>query len=103
MKPHSHRTEERVGILLMLLSIVLFAANVLLLRAISLRTPAVDGYLASVFRGWIGLVVVFVAFRGRGLQPRHLWTRPMMMLRGAAGMSGSPEMPRCSSNSHARE
>ena len=27
----------------------------------------------------------------------------VMMLRGAAGMSGSPEMPRCSSNSHARE
>lgn len=85
MKPPP--TSERTGILLMLGSIVLFAVNVLLLRAISLRTPSVDGYVASVVRGWVGLIIVVVVFRGRGFQPGRLGSRPMMM-RGAAGAAG---------------
>lgn len=79
---------ERTGILLMLASVVLFAANVLLLRALSRWYPMVDGAMASVVRGWVGLAVVVVAFRGRGFAPGHLLTRPLVLLRGAVGAAG---------------
>ena len=39
----------------MLLSLLLFAANVLLLRGLSLRVPAADGWAGILFRGVIGL------------------------------------------------
>ena len=72
----------------MLLSVVFFAANVLILRAISLRVPAADGYVASVYRGWVGLVVVLVAYRGRGFEPVRLVKRPLLLLRGMVGAAG---------------
>ncbi len=79
---------ERRGILLTLFSIVLFAANVLVLRALTLWSPTADAYVASVFRGWVGLVVVGIGFRRRGFEPRHLLSRPMVLLRGAVGAAG---------------
>jgi len=69
----------------MLLSIVLFALNVLLIRAVALHTPSADGHVALVFRGAIGLMVVWVAFRGRGLEAGHLFRRPLVLARGAVG------------------
>jgi len=81
-------SSQRHGILLMLLSIVLFAANALLLRAISLAVPAVDGYVASIFRGLVGWVVIHAAFRGRGFEPRRLISSPMLLLRGVVGATG---------------
>lgn len=72
----------------MLLSVVLFAANVLLLRAISLRAPEVDGYVASLYRGVTGWVILLLFYRGRGLQAGRLWTRPLVLLRGAVGATG---------------
>ncbi len=79
---------ERRGIVLMLVSVVFFAANVLVLRAISLKVPAADGYVASVFRGWVGLAVVLGVYRGRGFQPWRLVQRPLLLLRGMVGAAG---------------
>lgn len=77
---------DRRSILLMLASVVLFAANTLIIRAISLHTPAVDGWLATIFRGAVGLVVVFAVFgNGRGLQPRRLFTGRLITIRGIVG------------------
>ena len=53
-------TSERRGVLWMLLSIVFFSANVLLLRGVSLHAPAADGWVASAYRGWVGLLIVGV-------------------------------------------
>lgn len=78
---------ERHSIAWMLLSIVLFAGNVLVLRALTLRAPWVDGYVATVFRGAIGLVIVVAGFGGRGFQPGHL-RRPLVLARGAVGAAG---------------
>lgn len=78
----------RRGILLALMSIVLFAANVLLLRALSLAVPSIDGHVASVFRGLVGWVVIVLAFKGRGFEPRRLLTSPMLLMRGLVGAAG---------------
>lgn len=70
----------------MLVSVVLFAANILLIRAVSLRLPAADGWLASFFRGAVGLAVVFVLYgRGRGLRPERLFSNKLILLRGVIG------------------
>lgn len=76
-------SSQRQGILLMLLSIVLFAVNVLLLRAI-----AADGAVASIFRGAVGWLVILVAFHRRGFEPRRLFASPMLLLRGVVGAAG---------------
>jgi drug/metabolite transporter (DMT)-like permease len=71
---------------LMLASVVLFAANTLAIRAVSLHFPAADAWLASFFRGIIGLTVVFALYgRGRGLQPERLFSNKLIMLRGVIG------------------
>jgi drug/metabolite transporter (DMT)-like permease len=77
---------DRRGVLLMLASVVLFAVNTLMIRAISLHTPAVDGWLATVFRGGVGLVVVFAVYgMGRGLQVKRLFSGRLITIRGVVG------------------
>ena len=51
---------DRRSVFLMLLSVVLFSANTLLIRAVSDHVPAADGWVASLFRGVFGLAVVSV-------------------------------------------
>lgn len=77
---------DRRSVLLMLASVVLFAANTLAIRAISLHAPAADGWIATIFRGAVGLLVVFALFgNGRGLQPKRLFTGRLIFLRGIVG------------------
>ena len=74
------------SMMLMLASVVLFAANTLLIKAVSLHTPMVDGWLVSLFRGIVGLVVVFALHgQGRGLQPERLFSSRLVALRGIVG------------------
>ncbi|MCC6232625.1 MAG: DMT family transporter [Verrucomicrobiales bacterium] len=87
MEPKNLSAEKR-GVFLMLVSVVFFAANVLVLRAVSLRVPEADGYAASVFRGWVGLLVVVVVYRGRGFEPWRLVQRPLLLARGLVGAAG---------------
>jgi drug/metabolite transporter (DMT)-like permease len=74
------------SVMLMLGSVVLFAANTLAIRAIALRFPEADGWLASLFRGVVGLIVVFALHGwGRGLQPRRLFASRLITMRGIVG------------------
>lgn len=41
---------DRRSVMLMLGSVVLFAANTLMIRAVALHTPAADGWVAILFR-----------------------------------------------------
>ncbi|MCU0795636.1 MAG: DMT family transporter [Akkermansiaceae bacterium] len=79
---------ERDSILMMLGSVILFAINTLLIRGVALHAPAADGWVASLFRGVIGLLVVGLVFSGRGFHPRRLFTRPLLLLRGVVGAFG---------------
>jgi len=77
------------SILLMLGSVVLFAANALLIRGLALALPAIDGWMASLFRSAVGLVLLGVLFGfGRGLQLRSVVTHPLLILRGVLGAFG---------------
>jgi drug/metabolite transporter (DMT)-like permease len=77
---------DRRSALLMLASVGLFAVNTLMIRAISLHNPAVNGWLATAFRGGVGLIVVFTVFgKGRGLQPARLFQGRLITIRGVVG------------------
>jgi drug/metabolite transporter (DMT)-like permease len=79
-------TFDRRSILLMLSSVVLFATNTLLIRAVALHAPAADGWMAMLFRGGVGLVVVFALFGfGRGLDPKRLFSGRLIVTRGIVG------------------
>jgi drug/metabolite transporter (DMT)-like permease len=77
---------DRRSVMLMLGSVILFAANTLLVRAVALHTPAADGWVAILFRGAVGLLVVYALFgMGRGLEPKRLFTGRLITLRGIVG------------------
>ena len=58
---------DRRSILWMLASVVLFATNTLTIRFVAVHFPAADGWVAMLFRGTVGLAVVFSLFGfGRG-------------------------------------
>ncbi len=86
MHQKSDDSFDRRSVTLMLVSVVLFAANTLLIRAVSQHFPLVDGWVATLFRGVIGLVVVFACFGGgRGLDPRRLFKGKLIIIRGIVG------------------
>jgi len=77
------------SIMLMLGSVVLFATNALLIRGLALALPAIDGWMASLFRGAVGLVLLAVLFGfGRGLEIKRVFTHPLLILRGVIGAFG---------------
>ncbi len=77
---------DRRSVILMLASVVLFAANTLIIRAVSLQFPAADGWLASLFRGAVGLLVVGALFGfGRGLRMKRIFSSRLVVLRGVVG------------------
>jgi drug/metabolite transporter (DMT)-like permease len=74
------------GVLLMLASVILFAANTLLIRAISQYAPAADGWVATIFRGGVGLVVVYLFYgRGGGLELKRIFRGKLITIRGIVG------------------
>ena len=79
--PHDPR-----GIVLMLLSVVLFAANTLLMRALSIHVPAADGWMGILYRGGFGMVMVACLYGfGRGLSFGALVGSRLVALRGIVG------------------
>jgi drug/metabolite transporter (DMT)-like permease len=77
----SHRSQ-----LLMLGSVILFAANTLLIRAIALHMPIADGWIAMLFRGVVGLLFVFAVYGfGRGLDAKRLLKGKLITIRGLIG------------------
>jgi drug/metabolite transporter (DMT)-like permease len=87
MSPNDPNPERR-GILLMLVSILFFAVNVLILRAVALAAPSADGWVASSYRGIVGGVLVWLVYRGRGFEPRNLLRQPWVLARGLVGSVG---------------
>ena len=77
---------DRRSVMLMLGSVVLFAANTLLIRAVALHTPAADGWVAILFRGAVGMLVVYALFgRGRGLDLSRMFSGRLITIRGIVG------------------
>jgi drug/metabolite transporter (DMT)-like permease len=86
MHPQNNALTEARGLAFMLASVLLFSVNTLVVRAVSLHFPAVDGWLASLFRGAIGIVVVAALHGwGRGLQPKRLFASRLVIIRGVVG------------------
>lgn len=81
-------TAYRRSVTLMLCSVLLFSVNVLIIRGLALYAPVVDGWLATLFRGGIGLAVVTLLYGGRGLEWRNLLGRPLVVARGVLGAIG---------------
>lgn len=74
------------GLALMLLSVFLFAANTLLLRALSLHLPAADGWMGALYRGTVGMLMVAALYGfGRGLSLKALVGSKLVALRGIVG------------------
>ncbi|MEY3895134.1 MAG: hypothetical protein RLZZ214_653 [Verrucomicrobiota bacterium] len=77
---------DRRSVMLMLGSVVLFAANTLMIRAVALHTPAADGWVAILFRGAVGLAVVYALFgSGRGLDLKRMFSGRLITIRGVVG------------------
>jgi drug/metabolite transporter (DMT)-like permease len=80
-----HPTDRR-SLILMLASVVLFSINTLAIRAVSVHFPAADGWIASLFRGVVGMFVVFALHGwGRGLRMDRLFANRLVALRGVIG------------------
>jgi|688.fasta_scaffold242055_1 drug/metabolite transporter (DMT)-like permease len=77
---------DRRSVMLMLASVILFAVNTLLVRAVALHVSAADGWMASFFRGVVGLAVVFLMYgAGRGLRASRLVMGKWVIIRGVVG------------------
>lgn len=77
------------GVLWMLASAILFAANTLLIRAASMASTDADGWMATLFRGVIGILLLLVFFsKGRGLDWRRMFSNRLVVLRGLVGCVG---------------
>ena len=70
----------------MLLSVILFAANTLLMRALSIHLPMADGWMGILYRGAFGMIMVACLYGfGRGLSLKSLVGSRLVALRGIIG------------------
>jgi len=77
------------GVMWMLASVVLFAGNTLMIRAASLVTDGADGWMAALFRGAVGVLILVVFYtRGRGFEWRRMFSNRLVVLRGLIGGLG---------------
>ncbi|MGJ8651024.1 MAG: DMT family transporter [Opitutaceae bacterium] len=81
---------ERRGIILMIASVCCFTATSLLLSYVN-QTYGVSGWVASAYRGIIGLIAV-VAMQGSTgkLALQRIVTRPLLFMRGLVGGATIP-------------
>jgi drug/metabolite transporter (DMT)-like permease len=85
MESEDERPDLR-GVLWMLASVVLFAGNTLLIRAASEVTGVADGWMATLFRGVIGVVLLQALYRkGRGLDWGRMFSSRLVVMRGLIG------------------
>ncbi len=70
----------------MLASVVLFAANTLLIRAASDFSVAADGWMALLFRGVLGVFLLHAIYRKSGiLDWKRVFTNRFVFMRGLIG------------------
>lgn len=80
------RTPSQRSMFYMLLSLFFFTANVLLIRGLALKYPEANGWVATLFRGGVGLLLLLVLYGGsRGLKLRLIFTHPKLLARGIVG------------------
>ncbi|MFK7850090.1 MAG: DMT family transporter [Akkermansiaceae bacterium] len=88
-RPQMGGQEEHIdirGVMWMLGSVVLFAANTLLIRAASLASQDVDGWMATLFRGFFGVLLLVIFYsNGRGFEWRNMFTNRLVVMRGLVG------------------
>ena len=77
------------GVMWMLASVVLFAGNTLLIRGASLVSAGADGWMATLFRGAFGILILLIFFsNGRGFEWRRMFSNRLVMMRGLIGGVG---------------
>lgn len=77
------------GVGWMLASAFLFAGNTLLIRAASLASAGADGWMATLFRGVVGVALLVVFYsNGRGFEWRRMFSNRLVVLRGLVGCVG---------------
>ena len=77
------------GVGWMLASAFLFAGNTLLIRAASLASSGADGWMATLFRGLVGVLLLVVFYsNGRGFEWRRMFSNRLVVLRGLVGCVG---------------
>ncbi len=73
----------------MLASAVLFAGNTLLIRGASLASAEADGWMATLFRGLVGVFLLLLLYsNGRGFKWRRMFSNRLVVLRGLVGCIG---------------
>jgi drug/metabolite transporter (DMT)-like permease len=86
------REDEQIdlkGVAWMLASVVLFAGNTLLIRGASLVSAGADGWMATLFRGAVGVFLVAALYSGgRGFEWRRMFSNRLVVLRGLIGGVG---------------
>ena len=74
------------GVGWMLASAFLFVGNTLLIRGASLASDGADGWMATLFRGAVGLGLLVVFYsHGRGFEWRRMFSNRLVILRGLIG------------------
>jgi len=87
--PQARHNPASRSVILMLASVVLFAVNTLLVRAIATASPEADGWMATLMRGAVGLLVVIAMFgHGRGLRLSGIFSSRLVLMRGVVGAVG---------------
>jgi drug/metabolite transporter (DMT)-like permease len=77
------------GVMWMLASVVLFAGNTLLIRAASMVSAGADGWMATLFRGVVGVLIIVVFYsNGRGFEWRRMFSNRLVVMRGLIGGVG---------------
>lgn len=73
----------------MLASVVLFAGNTLLIRAASMVSAGADGWMAALFRGLVGVLILVIFYsNGRGFAWRRMFSKRLVLMRGLIGGLG---------------
>jgi drug/metabolite transporter (DMT)-like permease len=77
------------GVMWMLASAFLFAGNTLLIRGASLTSAGADGWMATLFRGAVGVLLLVVFYsNGRGFDWRRMFSNKLVVMRGLVGCVG---------------
>lgn len=88
MKSEDERLDLK-GVMWMLASVVLFSANTLLIRGASEVSAGADGWMATLFRGLIGVLILQIFYsNGRGFEWRRMFVNRLVVMRGLIGCVG---------------
>lgn len=80
---------DLMGAAWMLAAAILFAGNTLLIRGAAIASAGADGWMATLFRGIVGVLILLLLYsRGRGLDWSRLFANRLVILRGLVGCVG---------------